>query len=138
MSPLNILSLPTLLLTPSRYLPLPGPSTHLLSYAMFLLHPLLVNGWYILVTPLPGNFITENILEKEGIWTGLLAINVGITYVVSVGVHATVERPFHEVGVFVIRRMVGDGGGGTEMENYFEEGEVLLDDKEDRIGHAEL
>ncbi|GMI47356.1 hypothetical protein TrCOL_g11224 [Triparma columacea] len=94
------------------------------------------NGWYILVTPLPGNFITENILEKDGIWTGLLAINVGITYIVSVGVHATVERPFHEVGVFVIRRMVGDGG--TEMMNYGEEGEVLLYDKEDRIGHAEL
>ncbi|GMH52965.1 hypothetical protein TrRE_jg6318 [Triparma retinervis] len=45
--PMRLLRATTAVLEPSQYFPIPGRTAHLVSYAMFLLHPLLINGWYI-------------------------------------------------------------------------------------------
>ena len=68
----------------------------------FLLHPLLINGWYILVTPLSGNFISSGILEKPWMWPALVGGNFYLSYLVSVLMYVLVENPFNELGRFAI------------------------------------
>jgi peptidoglycan/LPS O-acetylase OafA/YrhL len=114
---MKILTLPDSLLTPHPLkLPFLTPVLHVVSYPAFLLHPLTVNGFYLLAVSGgdEDNAIAGHIFSSTG-WTllALVLFNALIMFTAAAAMHVLVETPGAELGKWVEKKMaMADAGGG--------------------------
>jgi len=123
---MKILTAPSRFLTPHPLkLPYLNPLLGVVSYPAFLLHPLTVNGAYLLVVSgdVTDNPISRNVMTNVSATMGVcVLVNAAVMVVAAAAMHVLVETPGAEMGKWVERKVKErwereEEGGDVEEED---------------------